>query len=234
MDSQTLNISLVDDEVLVTRLLSSFLKTIPNFNICSLSHDGSEFIEYLSSTKVYPDIVLLDLKMKKINGLETIDYVRGKFPHIKIISLTSHYKDSNLGYMVKTGVSAFLPKEISPDKLVQVINEVDQRGFYFSPEQLEILRKQLSNKLPSPHISLMGVDKISERELLILKHMCNQLTSSEIAKKMNISNRTVEGHRNNLYVKTGVKNLAGLIIYAAKNKLVNLEECELFTLTNRS
>ena len=234
MNNQTINISLVDDEILVTQLLSNFLKTIEGFNITSISHDGSEFIGYLNNAKIFPDIVLLDLRMKNVNGLETIEFIRHKFPKIRIISLTSHYQDSNLGYMVKTGVSAFLPKEISPDKLVQVIKDVAQRGFYFSPEQLEILRKQLSNRLPEPAITLTGLNKISDKELLVLKHLCNQLTSTEIAEKMDISNRTVDGHRNNLYVKTGVKNLAGLIIFAAKHKLINLDECELFTLTDRS
>lgn len=234
MNNQAIKISLVDDEVLVTHLLSNFLKTIENFNITSISHDGSEFINYLNSEKSIPDIVLLDLRMKKINGLETIDFIRDKFSTIKIISLTSHYQDSNLGYMVKTGVAAFLPKDISPDKLVQVIKDVSERGFYFSPEQLEILRKQLSNRLPEPSVSLLGPNKITERELSVLKHLCNQLTSSEIAKKMCISSRTVDGHRNNLYIKTGVKNLAGLIIFAAKNKLIDLDQCELFTLNDRS
>ncbi len=223
-----IKLSLVDDEVLVTQLLSKFLGSNDNFNVVSISNDGSEFIEYLNNTSAYPDIVLLDLKMKNVNGLETIEFVRKEHPDIKIISLTSHYKDSNLGYMVKTGVAAFLPKEISPDKLVEVIKEVQNKGFYFNPEQLNILRKQLSNKLPAP--SIIEAENFSERELIILKLMCNQMTSSDIAKKLSISNRTVEGHRNSLYIKSGVKNLAGLIIYAAKNNLINIEECELLNL----
>lgn len=225
MDIPTIKLSLVDDEVLVTQLLSKFLSSKKHFNVISISNDGSEFLEYLNTTKIFPDIVLLDLKMKKVNGLETMEFIRENHPGIKIISLTSHYKDSNLGYMVKTGVSAFLPKEISPGKLVEVIDEVHKKGFYFNPEQLNILRKQLSNKLPAPVIN--ETQSFTEREIEILKYMCNQMTSADIAKKMSISNRTVEGHRNSLYVKAGVKNLAGLIIYAAKNNLINLDECEL-------
>ncbi len=121
MSIPKVKLSLVDDEVLVTQLLSNFLSSKESFNIVSISHDGSEFIEFLNTTKIYPDIVLLDLKMKKVNGLETMEFIREKHADIKIISLTSHYKDSNLGYMVKTGVSAFLPKEISSPSLTYLL-----------------------------------------------------------------------------------------------------------------
>jgi len=228
MDTPTIKLSLVDDEVLVTQLLSKFLSSISNFNVISISNDGSEFIEYLNTTDTYPDIVLLDLKMKKVNGFETIEFIRANHPEIKIISLTSHYKASNLGYMVKTGVAAFLPKEISPDKLIDIIKDVDRKGFHFSTEQVDILRMQLSNKINAPVLS--ATENISERELAVLKLMCKQLTNTEIAEKLFVSVRTIEGHRNSLYVKTGVKNMAGLIIYAAKNKLIDLEECELLSL----
>ncbi|RXQ95915.1 response regulator transcription factor [Ancylomarina salipaludis] len=230
MSSFKIKISLVDDESLVNQLLSKFLGAIDRFKVISISNDGSEFIDYLKDTKTIPDIVLLDLKMKRVNGIETMEFIRNNFPDIKIISLTSHYKDSNLGYMVKTGVAAFLPKEISPDRLVQVIDEVHKKGFYLSSEQIDILRNQLSHNLQAPNITIE--EQLSERELVVLKLLCKQLTTGEIAEQMFISKRTVEGHRKNLYLKTGVKNLVGLIIYAAKFKLIDLDECEISPQTN--
>ncbi|MCT4639256.1 MAG: response regulator transcription factor [Bacteroidales bacterium] len=218
-----INISLVDDEALVNMLLSKYLNTQDSINVISVSNDGSEFIDLLKKSESLPDIVLLDLRMKVVNGIETIEYIKQYHPDIKIISLSSHYKESNLGYMVKTGVNAFLPKEISPEKLVEVIKEVYTKGFYFSIEQLDILRKQISKTVQAPVLS--SVDSISDRELDVLKLICKQYTNSEIGEKLFISTRTVEGHRNNLYLKTGTKNIAGLIIYAVKNKLVDLEDC---------
>jgi len=227
MNSTTIKLSLVDDEALVNKLLSNFLSSYSHLNVISISNDGSEFIDFMNETEVFPDVVLLDLKMKRVNGFETIEFIRNNFPETKIISLTSHYKASNLGYMVKTGVAAFLPKEISPDKLVEIIEDVHNKGFYFSTEQVDILRIQLSNKIQAPIISIN--ENISEREMTVLKLMCKQLSNTEIADKLFISTRTVEGHRNSLYLKTGVKNMAGLIIYAAKYKLIDLEECDLLS-----
>ncbi len=223
MEKKQINISLVDDEALVNMLLSKYLNAQDSINVISVSNDGSEFIDLLKKSKTLPDIVLLDLRMKNVNGIETIEYIKQNNPDIKIISLSSHYKESNLGYMVKTGVNAFLPKEISPERLVDVIKEVYHKGFYFSVEQLEVLRKQISKTVQAPVLS--SVDSISDRELDVLRLICKQYTNSEIGEKLYISTRTVEGHRNNLYLKTGTKNIAGLIIYAVKNKLVDLEDC---------
>lgn len=227
MNTATIKLSLVDDEALACQLLGRFLSSFGHLNVISISNDGSEFIDFINASEILPDIVLLDLKMKHVNGFETIEFIRNNFPDIKIISLTSHYKESNLGYMIKTGVAAFLPKEISPDKLIEVIDDVYKKGFYFSTEQVNILRMQLSNRIQAPIIST--IENISERELEVLKLMCKQMNNTEIAKKLFISSRTVEGHRNSLFLKTGVKNMAGLIIYAAKNKLINLEECEILS-----
>jgi len=223
MTTSIVKLSLVDDEKLMIQLLSQFLTSYDTIQIISKSYDGSEFIDFLNHTEVFPDVVLLDLKMKNVDGIETCQYLKTNHPGIKIISLSSYYQDSNLGYMVKSGVNAFLPKEISPTKLVEIIFEVHQKGFYFSIEQLDVLRNQISGKAQPP--VLHSSESLSEREIEILKLICNQLSNNEISDKLFISVRTVEGHRNNLYLKTGTKNIAGLIIFAVKNKLIDLNDC---------
>ena len=223
MESQTIHVSIVDDEKLITQLLSNFLQGKPSIKVISTHYDGAELIDFLHETTIAPDVVLLDLKMKQMNGIEASEYLKTNFPDIKIITLSSHYQDANLGYLIKSGANAFLPKEISPAKLIEVIEEVQQKGYYFSVEQINVLRNQISGKIQPPKID--PAEAVSEREKDVLKLICQQMSNQEIADKLFISVRTVEAHRNSLYLKTGTKNLAGLIIYTIKNRLVDINEC---------
>jgi DNA-binding NarL/FixJ family response regulator len=127
-----------------------------------------------------------------------------------------------MGYMLKTGVNAFIPKEISPDFLMKVIHSVNEHGYYFSEEHVAVMRTQIAPKVPKPKLTKQEV--LSERELEILKLICQQMTSQEIADKLFIARRTVEGHKGNLLLKTSVKNTAGLVIYAIQNNLINPDE----------
>ena len=127
-----------------------------------------------------------------------------------------------MGFMLKTGAAAFIPKGISPQELLKIVREVKQKGFYFQPDQLNIIREQVSAKSPEPNIHKKDV--LSEREMEILKLICLQKTAKEIGEQLFIAQRTVEGHKNNLYLKTETKNIAGLAIYAIQNNLLKAEE----------
>lgn len=118
--------------------------------------------------------------------------------------------------MLRNNIDAFFPKGIEPNELARIIRIVDRRGHFFTNEQIEVMRTQISNKVPAPKFD----DEIlSAREKEILIAICEQLTSKETAEKLFITTRTVEGHRNSLLQKTGAKNSAGLVIYAIKNNL---------------
>lgn len=223
-----ISIGIVDDDTLVARLLTDFFNISSDFNVIFNAVDGDDLINRLEiGAEMIPDILLLDLRMKGKNGVETIEYLRMNYASIKIIVISSYYQDSYTGFLFKSGVNAFVPKEVSPEYLREIIKVVYDQGYYFSQEQLLKLRQQISSKTPKPSVE----DKLdlSSRELEVLKLICQQKTAKEIGDILNISTKTVEGHRGNLLLKTGVKNVVGLVIYALQNKILEVEELDVYS-----
>lgn len=215
---KNIQIALIDDDSLIVQLLTDYLNKITNFEVSITANSGNVFIEKLKIEPT-PDIVIIDLKMNDGNGLETIPVLTKSYPNLKIIALSSYYKPSFMGHLLKAGANAFLSKETDKEELVYIINEVVEKGHYFSAEQFNVLRDQISHK--TIQTQLYKKEKLSPRELEVLKLICQQLTAREIADKLFVSTKTVEAHRSNLLLKTGVKNTAGLIIYATQQQLIN-------------
>jgi DNA-binding NarL/FixJ family response regulator len=212
-------IAIVDDDALIVDLIKSFLEKQDQIDVVLTANSGEEFLPLLKDAPKLPHVVLLDLKMKEMSGVEVTNTLKAEYPDIHIIVMSSHYKLSFMGFMLKSGVSAFIPKGISTAELLTIIKEVAANGYYFLPEQLTILRNQISSKAPQPVLD--DRNSLSEREIEILKLICQQKTATEIADTLFIATRTVEGHKNNLFAKTGAKNIAGLVIYAIQNQLVD-------------
>lgn len=222
---QEISMALIDDDVLIVDLLAEFLENKEGINVQFKANSGEQFLEYLENCNTSPQVVVMDLKMGGINGAEVTSILKSKYPEINTIIMSSHYKKSFMGFMLKTGVSAFIPKGVAPKQLLEIILEVAEKGYFFLPDQLDVLRGQVSKKSPKP--VLEEKNRISDRELEVLKLICQQFTAKEIANKLFIAQRTAEGHKNTLFVKTGAKNIAGLVIYAIQNELVNMDEIPL-------
>lgn len=216
-----ISLAIVDDEVLIVSLLSDFFKEQSGIELCFTATSGEECLEAIER-ELIPDILILDLKMKGKSGVDILEAIKVSYPSIKTIVMSSHYKKSFTGFMLKTGVSAFIPKGVSPTEFLAIVKEVHEKGFFFEPEQLEVLREQVSSRVPKPTLSEKNF--LSDREIEILKLICNQKTAKEIGDELFITQRTVEGHKNNLFIKTETKNVAGLVIYAIQNNLVNTDE----------
>lgn len=221
----SISLAIVDDDSLIVSLLNDFLQKQDGIDVCLACESGEDFLAKLAAGEKVPDIIILDLKMKKVNGIEVTEFLKSNYPDISIIVMSSHYKRSFLGFMLKTGVAAFVPKEVSPQQLLLIIKEVSQKGFFFLPDQMEVLREQVSSKAPAP--KLIEKNSLSEREIEILKLICHQKTAKEIGEQLFIAPRTVEGHKNNLFIKTGAKNIAGLVIYAIQNNLIDSNDIPL-------
>lgn len=218
----TITLAIVDDDQLITKLLNDFLGNQEHLNVAFTALSGQECLNQLDGLDSLPDILLLDLNMKEMTGIELTKILKVKYPNIKLIVISSHYKLNFTGFMIKTGVAAFLPKGISPYDLTEIIQEVYLKGVYFLDDQLEVIRKQLSSKTPRPILDPKNL--LTEREMDVLKLICRQKTAQEIGKELYVTKRTVEGHKNNLFSKTGTKNMAGLVIYAIQNELINIRE----------
>ena len=228
MDIREIKLAIVDDEELVVKLLEQFLSAIENYKVVLTAFDGSEFIEKIKTAEEVPDIALIDLRMKNMNGIETVAELKKDFPEVKVITISSHYKTSFMGYMMKAGVNAFIPKGVAPQYVVEVIESVNSKGYYFTEEQIDIMRSQISSSAPGP---ILEEKTLTQREIEVLELICHQYSAPEIAQKLDISKRTVESHRENLILKTGVKNLAGLVIYAIQQKIVDIKSFNLDNLT---
>lgn len=217
-----INVAIVDDDSLIVNLLQSFFNIQESLEVILTSNGGKEFLDLLKDMKTLPDVLLLDMKMQGMDGIEVSQYLKTHYPSIKIIVISSHYQLSFLGFMLKTGVVAFLPKGVSPNELVQIITVVQEKGLYFMEDQMEVIREHLAIK--SPKQILEQGNELSNREIDVLQLLCKQKTAKEIGDLLFITQRTVEGHKNNLFVKTGAKNIAGLIIYSIQHNIIKIED----------
>lgn len=217
-----INIAITDDDALIVSLLQGYLQSIDGFDVVMTSNSGEELLKSLSTSDIQPDIVLLDLKMSGMDGIEVTHQLKENYPDIKVMVISSHYQKLFMGFMLKTGVAAFLPKGISPLELVDIIRLVHKQGYYFKDDQLAVLREQIPAKVPKP--VLQEEELLSEREIEVLKLICQQKTAKEIGELLYITQRTTEGHKNNLFAKTGAKNIAGLVIYAIQQDIIRVEE----------
>ncbi|MFD1771423.1 response regulator [Sphingobacterium suaedae] len=207
-------IALLDDEFLFVEGVSVLLASCPNVKVTLAETDGLRFLSRMSEMLVddIPDIVLLDIEMKPMDGFEVIERLRSMYSEIKIIILSSHYRQNVLGHMMKLGTSAFIPKNTTKAQLLEVIDAVHKNGLYFTTRDYEMLRSYLNTSNRRPMLS--PKDKLSSREQDVLKLICQECTSQEIADKLYISVRTVESHRQHIMDKVGAKNTVGIVLYA--------------------
>lgn len=219
----SIKIVLVDDEVLFRKGISFLLQREKNIEIVFEASDGNELITFLKDNDdLCLDIIIMDLKMPILNGVETTKIIRKNFPDIKIIALTSYNTKSFVANMINVGAVSYLMKNTTPQELLITINEVASKGFYYNDYVMEVIHKCLVSPQKSSKSSFDG-ELLTKREKEILLLICQQYNSNEIADRLYISSRTVEGHRNNLLLKTDCKNIAGLVVYAIQNEIMVLE-----------
>lgn len=218
--NDAIKIVLVDDEVLFRKGISFLLQRESNIEIVFEASNGEELISYLNKTAAKPDIIIMDLKMPVLNGVEATKIIRKIFPEIKIIALTSYDTKSFIANMIQVGAVAYLIKNTTPKALLHTINQVAKKGFYYNENVLETIKETiLSSKKPKSNLE---TGFLSPREIEILQLICQQKTTAEIAEELFLSPRTVEGHRNNLLLKTESRNIAGLVVYAIQNEIAIL------------
>jgi len=216
-----LKIALVDDEALFRDGMAAIL-TSHGYEIVGSYASGPSFLEAIANDNTRPDIVLLDLKMEPLDGIETAKETRKVAPAIHIIIVSSYYRPSFIEYMIQLGISSFLPKNIDPKELIFAMTSVSSKGIYLTEEHVATIRQLQSVKSRKPDINKLNA--LTRREQEVLQLICEEYTAKEIAEKLFLSVRTIEGHRNNILVKTGAKNTAGLVVYAMMNNVVDLEE----------
>lgn len=218
--SAAIKIALVDDEVLFRKGISFLLQREDNIDIIFEASNGEELLANLEDSIFKPDIIVMDLKMPVLNGVEATKIIRKSYPEIKIIALTSYDTKSFIANMIQVGAVAYLIKNTTPRDLIHTINQVAKKGFYYDESVLKTIQETIVSTKNSK--GNLETSFLSPREIEILQLICQQKTTTEIAEHLYLSPRTVEGHRNNLLLKTESRNIAGLVVYAIQNEIAVL------------
>ncbi len=204
-------IFLVDDHRLFRNGLKFIINERNDMEVVGEASNGKEFLELIDFIK--PDVVLMDIGMPVMNGIETTKSVLKKYPDLKIIVLSMYGETEYYNTMIELGIKGFLLKDMDTQELFQAILKVLAGGTYFSQE---LLLSIIKNKTPDVKPLL------TRREKDILNLICKGLSNQQIAEQLCISHRTVERHRASLLAKTGSKNSISLVVYAIKNKIIPL------------
>ena len=216
---EKIQIALVDDERLFLEGLSLLLSNNDKLEVVISSDDGNEFLDRLTkiSPDNFPEVALIDICMKPMDGFELVQNLKKNHPSLNIIILSSHYKNAMFGHMIRLGVSAFLPKNASQKLLVEAIEKVQKTGVFFTEQDHEMLASFVKSDSPKRYFN--SAESLTEREVEVLQLICSEYTNQEIAEKLYLSKRTVESHRQRILEKIGAKNTAGLVIYAISQEL---------------
>lgn len=213
----TCKIIIADDHTLFRNGLRTLLDTHEPFEVVGEASNGKELLGLLEGET--PDVVLLDIAMPVMNGIEAASKALKLYPELRIITLSMYGEEDYYFQMVSLGVKGFLLKNSDIDEVHDAINAVIEGGSYFSQE---LLFNLVSNLKSSSNLHQQSDVELSERELEILLQICKGLSNQEIGDELFISKRTVDKHRANILAKTNCKNTANLVVYAIKNNLVEI------------
>lgn len=214
-------IALVDDHVLLRNGLCGIIGNFDNFTVLFEADNGSDFIQKLDPNNL-PDIVLLDISMPIMNGYETAEWIYNHHPSIKIMVLSMLNDERTIIKMLKYGAMGYITKDTDPKELNRGLNELYQKGIYFNQLLRYNLIQSIKNKLEEPNDEYQVMLNLPEREKEFLKLLATDLTLKEIAAKMNLSPRTIDGYRDNLFEKVKTTNRVGLVLFALRNELIHL------------
>ncbi len=210
-------ILLADDHVLLRDALSSLINSFEEFIVVKSVGNGRELINALEDG-VKPDLIVLDLNMPLMDGFETAKWLSKYHPDIKILILTMYDSEIALIRLLQTGVRGFLKKDTHPSELRYALKSVSDGGFYYSHNTTGKLAT-LFQKNADNH-SLIEKSLLTDIEIEFLRYASTDMTYKEIAAKMKITPRAIDGYRDALFEKLDVKSRVGLAIYAVKNGIV--------------
>lgn len=214
----TIKIAIADDHLFVRQGLIALLKEFEHIELLFDVSNGKEALEMLK--KYRPDILLLDIEMPVMDGAETFDKIKIRYPTLKVVILSSHYKDSYIIEFIKKGVAGFLNKNTSIEKIIEVINAIYIDDFYYDSVVALIMSRVITFANETSHQKIRADLNLTDQELTIMKLICRNKTSAEIANQLFISVRTVEGHRLHIRQKTNCKNTMDLVAFSIKNNIV--------------
>ncbi len=215
-------LALVDDHILLRNGLAGLVKSLGH-QVLFEADNGRDLIEKLHP-KLIPAIILLDINMPEMDGYETARWLRKNYPGIKVLALSMYDNEHAVITMLKCGAKGYILKDSDPAQLKTALADLESKGYYYS----DFISGKLINAINNSEGEEAGDEQhvhLNEREKEFLRHSCSELTYKEIAEKMFVSPRTVDGYRDALFEKLRVKTRVGLVMYAIRNGLIDMNEC---------
>lgn len=215
---------MVDDHQLVRKGLAAVVETLDGYTISMEAGNGKEFLKILTQLRE-PDIAIIDIHMPIMNGYETMKKLCTTHPSIPCLALTFDDSDDALIKSLQAGAKGFLLKDASPRELREALDSIRDSGVYESEESAELRssNERLETKEERERAGLL--ERISPKEMVFLQHVCSkeEPTYEEIAKRMGVHRRTVDNYRVSLFSKYNIKSKAGLVLFAVKWNLVEIQ-----------
>lgn len=218
-------VGLVEDQSLFREGMKAIFAYWNNIEAVFECENGYSVIEKLSATATLPNVLLVDLSLppngdKEFSGMDVTDAVLRNFPEIKILILSVHQDENFIAQLIEHGAHGYLVKDCDPQELQEAIVAVHTKGSYINERTLKAIQSNMGRR-NKPKPMVRDNIQLTRREEEVLSLICQQMTSEEIAEKLFLSVKTVNGHRNNLLQKTNARNTAGLVIFALKNELID-------------
>ena len=218
---QKIKILLADDHPIVRNGISASLQSIENFEIVGEAENGEQAIELTEHHQ--PDVVIVDIAMPKMCGIEATRSIKAKSPATKVLVLTMHGEEQYMLQMLQAGANGYLAKHSSKDELISAIETIYSNDTFYYPQMMaENRTPEIVDALEHKKQSETDIP-LTNREKEILSLVSESLTTKEISQKLFISPRTVDTHRTNLMRKLNIRNTAGLVRFAIRNGLVKLD-----------
>lgn len=212
------DVCIVDDHQIFRKAMIGLLKTFTRIGNISEASNGKECIQVVREKK--PNVVLMDLEMPVMNGVECSEYLLRKFKDVKIIMLTMHDSEKVIAYTLEIGIHSFLFKNTDPEELEEAIYSVFDNDFYHNDLLVSIIRKSLHEKLNTERPYFKTNTNLTDREIEIMKLICEEKSLRSIADKLGVSEKTIQTHKLNIQAKLNVKGTVGLVKAAYEMKLI--------------
>ncbi len=216
---EKIKLAIADDHKIFRNGLKATLEECPDFDLVLEASNGVQLLAMLSS--ITPDVILMDIKMPEMDGIQTTAQVKQKYSSIKVLALSMFNEDKYIVDMMKAGASGYLLKNAEPEEIIEAVATVYEKDYYFNEHLSVTLIKQLAGNNGATH-AMQSLKDFNEREIEILRLVCQEYSNQEIADKVCLSVRTVEGYRARLFEKTKSKNLVGLVIFAVKTGIISI------------
>ncbi len=213
---QTIKVAIADDHTMFREGLIRILSAYKNIEVLFSVENGKDLLKQLGNAVKLPDICIIDINMPVMNGYDTVKRIKKDYATVNCLALSMYGDEENIIRMIRSGAKGYILKGDQPSKLVKALEEVHEKGFFYS----ELITSSVIKN--SKKEDVVQESDFTEKELIFIKYACTDMTYRQIAETMELSERTIDGYRDRLFHKLDTKSRIGLVIQAIRNGLADL------------